>query len=183
MKKEKIVNIPNFLSISRIVIALIIILGIFYFQVKTIAILFIIGMLTDFFDGQIARRFNMKTEFGRKADMVADRILMIGTALAFILRVISDGNLDNNFVLQMILILTRDIIALPFAIFWMFSGKTMPHANKFGKATTFFQGIAFPALILSLYYPVFSFSIYFAIATSLIGMFSAITFIREVIKK
>ena len=38
-------------------------------------ILFIIGSLTDFFDGYIARKYNMVTDFGKMIDAISDKLL------------------------------------------------------------------------------------------------------------
>jgi CDP-diacylglycerol--glycerol-3-phosphate 3-phosphatidyltransferase len=87
MEKENIFNIPNALTLIRILITFPLIYLIFTdASILYIALIFIIGMLTDFFDGFIARNFNLKTEFGRKFDMFADRILMIGTAVSFLIK-------------------------------------------------------------------------------------------------
>ena len=38
-------------------------------------ILFIIASLTDFFDGYIARKYNMVTDFGKMVDAISDKML------------------------------------------------------------------------------------------------------------
>lgn len=45
------------------------------------AILFVIGAFTDFLDGQIARRYNQMTTFGKFLDPIADKVLVIATML------------------------------------------------------------------------------------------------------
>src|SRR3989344_5601961 len=116
-KKENVWNIPNPLTISRIIIAFFIVYLIFGdYSFKWVFILFVIGMLTDFLDGQIARRFDQVTEFGRKADMIADRFLMILTAGALIIDYSIQGVFDRGHLLQIFLILSREIIAIPFVI-------------------------------------------------------------------
>jgi len=38
-------------------------------------VLFIIGSLTDFFDGYVARKYNMVTDFGKMIDAISDKLL------------------------------------------------------------------------------------------------------------
>jgi len=65
-KKENIWNLPNLLTLFRIIFAFVAAYFIFAgFDIVYIVVAFIIGMLTDFFDGLVARTFNLKTEFGR----------------------------------------------------------------------------------------------------------------------
>ena len=93
-------NLPNKLTISRIVMAILIIiilLGGDYigdlcgfeipklFVNETIVVdlkyiiagfLFIAASLTDFLDGYIARKYNLVTDFGKLVDAIADKILV-----------------------------------------------------------------------------------------------------------
>src|SRR3989344_1680419 len=95
--KENIWNIPNALTFSRIIITILAVFFIFAdFDIVYVAVAFVVGMITDFLDGQIARRFNMKTEFGRQFDMIADRFLMISVALAAIIKLSIAGVLLEN---------------------------------------------------------------------------------------
>ena len=116
-KDENIWNVPNTLTLMRVLITFITIYFIFAgYGVVTIVVLFVIGMLTDFFDGQIARRFNQTTEFGRRFDVVADRFLMVGVALAFIINYGLAGTLTRYHILQILMITSRELIGLPVAI-------------------------------------------------------------------
>lgn len=93
-------NLPNKLTISRIVISIIIILlllgsgfvtSVFGIEIPKLfinesividlkyviaGILFIIASITDFLDGYIARKKNMITNFGKLIDAIADKILV-----------------------------------------------------------------------------------------------------------
>jgi len=188
MKAEKIktgdlilFNIPNFLTISRMVIAFIVMYLIFTRgMLATTIILFAIGALTDFFDGQLARRFNWTSEFGRKADMIADRFLWGGTALAFIITYGLLGLLNWIDGVQLIFMMAREIITLPFAFYAFFSGNILPQARYIAKVTTFLQGFCLPSIILSIYYPYWLYiSAPLSIACAVTGFKSALYYIHD----
>jgi len=93
-------NLPNKLTISRVVMAILIIIillggdyigDLFGFEIpklfvnETIVVdlkyiiagfLFIAASLTDFLDGYIARKYNLVTDFGKLVDAIADKILV-----------------------------------------------------------------------------------------------------------
>jgi len=101
---------PNLLTFSRIIIALIIPLlllldnnlsiGILYL---TSFILFVFAAISDFFDGWLARKNNKETEIGRILDPIADKLLVILTLIPLI------NNFDDIFALSAILIIFREI--------------------------------------------------------------------------
>jgi phosphatidylglycerophosphate synthase len=78
-------QIPKALIISRLIIGLvIIILSAFHIgHYKTIAItLLTIGLLTDIFDGIIARRLNISSQQLRRLDSTVDQIFFISVGIA-----------------------------------------------------------------------------------------------------
>mgnify|MGYP004568029951 FL=1 len=89
-------NTANKITISRVIMSFIIMIlllfpfellniklptyifnGNIYIELKYIiaGILFVIASLTDFFDGYIARKYNMVTDFGKMVDAVSDKLL------------------------------------------------------------------------------------------------------------
>ena len=79
-------NIPNILTITRIVLTfIIVILGITNHTYIAI-ILTIIAALTDLFDGFIARKYHLETIIGAKLDAVADKIFAIGLIACIVTR-------------------------------------------------------------------------------------------------
>lgn len=180
-QKEKLFNVPNTLTVLRFILTFVVVYLVFTdASIINIIIVFVIAALTDFFDGQIARRFNQKTEFGRKADMIADRFLWIGTTLAFVFSFGVQGILKPIHGIQFLFIMSRELISAPFAIIAFFSGNPVPQARYIAKVTTFLQGFALPALILSFFYPVWIYvSLPFSIAVAITGTISGLYYIKD----
>jgi CDP-diacylglycerol--glycerol-3-phosphate 3-phosphatidyltransferase len=78
------VNLPNFLTLLRILLAPIFMALFVIENVWTrlaALIIFIIAALTDMYDGYYARKYGISTSFGKFMDPLADKIL---TSIAFI---------------------------------------------------------------------------------------------------
>ena len=78
--------IPNILTLIRM--ALVPLFLVFAHLGMNIAALitFIIAALTDTADGEIARRFNQVTDFGKLFDPLADKLLVMAALLIFVVR-------------------------------------------------------------------------------------------------
>ena len=75
-------NLPNKLTLSRLLAVVVITILYFIFGGVTwnlfvIFSLFVLASITDYFDGKIARKNNMVTGFGKLADPLADKMLVI----------------------------------------------------------------------------------------------------------
>ena len=105
--------IPNFLTFLRLFAALVLILYLIIdqsFSGKYFGlIIFFFIILTDFFDGYLARKFNTESNIGKVFDPIADKIMVI-LLFAFFLGI----NLDNPgklfMSLMLILLITREIM-------------------------------------------------------------------------
>lgn len=173
VEKENIRNLPNFLTLCRVIAALVIFYLIFAdFHIFYIIAVFVIGMITDFFDGFTARKFNLVTEFGRKFDVLADRFILIGTVLSLAIKFSIIGILTKAHLFQMFFMLSREIISFPVAIFSLFFRTGIPKVRLIGKITTFSQSIAIPLVFLSIFYPFFNFSWFFALIAGFFGLIS-----------
>ncbi len=74
-------HIPNALSIARILLIMIVLAAAYYSHAKTAVIILIIAMLTDLFDGLIARKYKLITELGAKLDSLADYFIFMSLPL------------------------------------------------------------------------------------------------------
>tara|TARA_Y100001968_G_C19342426_1_gene710214 strand:- start:474 stop:1046 length:573 start_codon:yes stop_codon:yes gene_type:complete len=71
-------RIINGLTISRIILGIPIIFTLKNGANDVFILLIIIGALTDYLDGYLARKFNHQTILGAKLDPLADKILLLG---------------------------------------------------------------------------------------------------------
>ena len=80
MFKKENINVPNFLSLSRVLFIPLLL----FFVHNEMRLAFLIAYLlvasTDFFDGKIARKFNQCTQLGKVLDSYCDLILYLSTA-------------------------------------------------------------------------------------------------------
>jgi CDP-diacylglycerol---glycerol-3-phosphate 3-phosphatidyltransferase len=80
-------NVPNKLTISRFVLTLAFLVVIFAkpkFYETIALVLFSVAGLTDYFDGKIARRDNLITNFGILMDPLVDKIMVCSAFIAFV---------------------------------------------------------------------------------------------------
>lgn len=182
MKKLLRTQIPNFLSVSRIFLTFVVMYMIFNnVNIIGVIVVFAIAALTDWFDGRLARWYNWESEFGRKADIIADRFLWIGTALAFVVAFGLEDKIYWYHGLQLLAIMIREIMSIPFAIIGFFSGTALPDARYIAKVNTVVQGFSLPALILSTIYPVFLFvSVPLSLVNLVIGFISGLWYMHDV---
>ena len=86
-KGKGVMNLPNKLTISRIVMIPIFILF-FYLQFTAhyfVALaVFGIASLTDLLDGKIARKYNLVTNLGKFLDPIADKVLVLSALVVFL---------------------------------------------------------------------------------------------------
>lgn len=79
-------NLPNLITIARIVLAVFLapLLFVDQFSVRLIAFLvFLIAALSDLWDGHLARSRGLITDLGKLLDPVADKVLLAATFLSF----------------------------------------------------------------------------------------------------
>jgi CDP-diacylglycerol--glycerol-3-phosphate 3-phosphatidyltransferase len=141
------VNIPNILTILRVVLTPIGAYALFKnggddhrWMVAAWCIFFAIG-LTDFFDGRIARAKNQITEFGKLLDPIADKV-SIGTAM------VSLSILHRLPWWITIVIMAREI-AVTILRFVVISDGVISASNG-GKVKTLMQGFGVGWFILPL---------------------------------
>lgn len=127
-------NLPNKLTILRIALVPFFIAAILLkFPMHYLAALAIFGAasLTDLFDGKIARKRNLVTNFGKFCDPVADKILVLSALVCFVQNGLCDAVL-------VIIVLFREFTVTSVRLMAASEGKVVA-ANIWGKAKTVSQ--------------------------------------------
>ena len=129
-------------------------------------VLFMVGAVTDYFDGWIARQYKMESAFGRWIDPFNDKILILAPMAAF-------AALKFYSIWWVVPIFLREILVTFCRTGWLLEGKSLG-AEMMGKWKFGFQtvtvGIAFAYLLLNPYpfYDVVSGILYYLLPVLLI---------------
>ena len=175
-------NLPNKLTIMRIILVPFCMFFIAFnfcqanetlhlvFSIVAL-VLFVITSLTDMLDGKIARKYNLVTDFGKFLDPVADKLLIIGSYLALLVK-----HADNKFYLTfmfwcLFIIFFRELAVTSLRM--IVSSKVVIAADIFGKIKTVSQ---MAAVVIAIIEPVFCKYVYNtnSIATYVIVGISAV---------
>lgn len=132
-------NLANRLTVLRIILTFVFLFFLsFPFQAtsalwaKVISLtIFIIAALSDFFDGRIAKRKNMVTDFGKLMDPIADKILVLAAFAAFVQMQLIQA-------WMFVIIISREILITSLRLFAINKGKVLS-ATRAGKHKTLSQ--------------------------------------------
>ncbi len=127
-------NIANRLTVLRIILTFVFMFFLFchglWAKALSLAI-FIFAALSDFFDGRIAQKKNMVTDFGKLMDPIADKILVLAAFTAFVQMQLIDA-------WMFVIIVSREILITSLRLFALNKGKVLS-AAKAGKHKTVSQ--------------------------------------------
>ena len=138
-------QIPNILTIGRIIIVPIFVLTFFipgFFGDLIPFFLFVFASFTDYLDGVLARLFKEESKLGELLDPIADKILV---AAALILLVMN-STIKNYEVIAAIIILTREILISGLREF-LAKGSITMQVTSLSKLKTFIQMISIAILL------------------------------------
>jgi CDP-diacylglycerol--glycerol-3-phosphate 3-phosphatidyltransferase len=138
-------NIPNILTISRVVITPLFLVAILMEQLPhrflIACVIFSIASITDALDGYLARKNNQITNFGKFLDPIADKVFTTSALLAFM-----SMGLCNIWIVM--IVLTREFAIASVRMIAATNGVVIP-ANVWGKIKTITQ-MVFTILIMIL---------------------------------
>ncbi|MBN1473444.1 MAG: CDP-alcohol phosphatidyltransferase family protein [Syntrophaceae bacterium] len=126
-------NLPNFLSLLRIILVPVIIIFLIQESYKEALITFTVAGLTDIFDGLLARALNKQTKLGAFIDPMADKLLLASSFIS-----LSVIGLIPSWIT--VIVISRDfIIILGMIILSVMSIKYEIKPVFISKVTTVFQ--------------------------------------------
>ena len=130
-------NLPNKLTVARIILVPFFVAALLInFPLNNLAALAIFGVasITDLLDGKIARKRGLVTDFGKFADPLADKILVISALLCFVQLGLCDC-------VAVIIVLFREFAVTSIRLIAASKGKVIA-ANIWGKVKTVTQMVA-----------------------------------------
>ena len=132
----KTMNIPNFITILRVIAIPFLIVALSYQYNGLALIIFVCCGLTDGLDGFIARTFHQRTQIGAFLDPLADKLLLTSSFITLAIL-----KLPNKIPLWLIVTaISRDvIISVGIAALFMLGTKLQIAPTWIGKLTTFSQ--------------------------------------------
>ena len=180
-------NLPNKLTITRIILTiLIIIFCLFpfyslniYFPKFNIAglvvdstyliagVIYIIAALTDYFDGMIARRDNLITDNGKLLDAIADKVLVNSVLVIFAVNGFLPSFVPIIYIFrdEVVNALKMSALRKGKVVAAIKSGKIKTASMMIGLALMFFYNLPFELINLK----VADFLIYFAVIMSVVS--------------
>ena len=130
-------NLPNKLTVARIILVPFFVAALLInFPLNNLAALaiFAAASITDLLDGKIARKRGLVTDFGKFADPLADKILVISALLCFVQLGFCDC-------VAVIVVLFREFAVTSIRLIAASKGKVIA-ANIWGKVKTVTQMVA-----------------------------------------
>jgi cardiolipin synthase (CMP-forming) len=99
------INIPNFITLGRVIAVPVIFWLLVTGKAKTAFFVFVLAGISDAVDGYLAKRFNWRTELGAFLDPLADKLLIVSIYIAL-------GVRDELPSWLVIAVVSRDILIL-----------------------------------------------------------------------
>ena len=137
-------NLPNLLSISRLIVTAVVFILVLINQPGTFLVatlLFFLASVTDLLDGYLARRFRVVSSFGVFLDLTADKVFVS----AILVALVQIGLVPAWIV---VIIIAREFLVTGLRSIAAAKGKVIP-AGMWGKQKTFITLLGIGGLLLA----------------------------------
>lgn len=137
-------NLPNKLTTLRIALAFVFLFLLwapFTFSKFAAWIVFVLAVISDIYDGRIARRYGIVTDFGKLMDPVADKIIICAAFISFV-------QLKATHVpaWMVVIIISREFIVTSVRLLALSKGQVLA-AGRWGKHKTVSQAFSIMTIL------------------------------------
>lgn len=148
-------NLPNTLTVSRLIAALVVMLAMALpipFSTTLAFVVFVVASITDYWDGRLARTHYGVTAFGKLMDPLADKVLVCAALVSFVgirLHYEPDYSLVPAWVVVVIIAREFAVTGLRLLVATRDEGRIIS-AGNWGKLKTVWQLVAIIATFILL---------------------------------
>lgn len=160
-------NVPNALTILRLILIPIFVLVFFSRGDNSLVYaicIFLAAGFTDILDGYIARKFNLITKIGTVLDPLADKLMLLTVLTCLLL-----GGYIPYWILTIVLF--KEVFMIASGII-LFNKDYIEPSNLYGKASTFLFYIAIFLIVINPH--IGNYFLYLAVGSALIALLSYI---------
>jgi len=144
---DHVFNLPNLLTLSRLILAPLLLpfLLVYYLPQDNLninfllSLLFIVFALTDFFDGYLARKYNLVSATGKLLDPIADKFLVTAVLISLLA-------VHKIWFFWVLILICREFLMMGLRLFALESGHEIV-VSQWGKLKTFAQCALLAVLI------------------------------------
>ena len=161
--KNSALNLPNTLSFIRVLLVPAFVATLLFMNYESPwayiipTVIYALTALTDMLDGQIARRCNLVTDFGKFIDPLADKFMVIGSQIAILVWMLLRGEkmLAIVFVWVVLIILLRELGVTSLRLVVAGSSGIVVAASLWGKLKTVSQMVGTVIILVEPLIPFF----------------------------
>ena len=161
MKK---MNVPNTLSLIRALLVPVFVATLLFMREIPVwccvvpTIVYALTGLTDMLDGKIARKYNLVTDFGKFIDPLADKFMVIGSAIAILVWMMLNGEtmLAMVFVWVVLIVLLRELGVTSLRLVVAGKSGIVVAASMLGKIKTVSQMVGTVVILMEPVIPFFN---------------------------
>lgn len=140
----KLRNLPNFLSVLRILLVPPVVYYLLQQNYEPALILFVIAGVTDSLDGWLAKHFNWQSHLGEILDPLADKLLLVSSYVCFAWLALLP-------VWLVVTVILRDVVIVSGGVLYrIFFGKVDIQPTYISKLNTLMQIVLIAVMLLSL---------------------------------
>jgi cardiolipin synthase (CMP-forming) len=138
--RNKNINIPNALSLLRIVLIVPFVIYFMRDDIVSAAVVLVISGLSDMFDGMIARKFNQFTELGQMLDPLSDKLTQAAVAVCLAIK-------QPALIPLLAIFIIKEVLMVIAACVLIKKRKRPGGSNWYGKVATTLFYISFTIIV------------------------------------